>query len=188
MKRLLLNLLTALALLLFTAVAVLWVRSHFVREDLEWVRTNMAGTGAASGFPLFEHVRTMTLARGGVRFDAETLDIPGPLFVSSGESTPPSFTRRSTLVIGRYPTLRPEWQKTLPALRPAVSWGGFEFGVSQGSPAAGWVDRRWSLTLPLWLPALLTGAWPLGRVVLRRDLPCAGFPVRPSGKNVSAHT
>ena len=38
----LLNLLTALSLLLFTATTVLWVRSHFVEDQLTWRRVDGA--------------------------------------------------------------------------------------------------------------------------------------------------
>src|SRR5207247_72430 len=69
MTRRLLNLLTALSLLLFVAVAALWVRSHWVRDTVEWV---IEGHFRSSGVPyLYYEKRAATSARGGLRVDRE---------------------------------------------------------------------------------------------------------------------
>ena len=63
MKRRLLNLLTALSLVLCVAVLALWVRSHWVRDTVEWANTDDPYVGNPRvSLPLFVDSSEITSA------------------------------------------------------------------------------------------------------------------------------
>jgi hypothetical protein len=153
-RRRLLNLLTALSLLLCVAIVAMWVRSHVAADAVEWQRADDVG-GAH-----YHWYRIIASGRGRVElaYDAEVSEI--------GSITPQEAARP----VGR-------WQRTArksarlrdllrvsPDLEPAFGGPpslpfGFHFAWAT-SPAT----VRREVIVPYWALVLVTGALPAFRL------------------------
>ena len=167
MKRRLLNLLTALSLVLCVAVLALWVRSHWVRDTVEWANTDDPYVGNPRvSLPLFVDSSEITSARGGLRLEwmrTESRAWSGP----PREAKP--VTHEASEYLGKYslsgrPTL----------VRGRVTyWAKGPFELMRAYERDPWGqswERRvtvpyWSLAIPL---AVLPVLVPLGRRCGRR--------------------
>src|SRR5687767_12378949 len=79
MTRLLLNLLTALSLLLWAAVAVLWVRSHFDSDRFLYTPLTVRPEGFRTGEYVVDTCRGV-LGIGVIRHDFDRATMPAPLY------------------------------------------------------------------------------------------------------------
>ena len=181
MNRRLLNLLTALSLLLCVAVLALWVRGRNVRDTLTWEWTNMYN---ASDEPyLYREVRTVTAARGGLRLYRERIELNS---FAGRPWSPSGFTRTATEFIGSYPVWR---GNRSPGTWLDYSGAGFELiAAAQGQkprPEDRWRQwwSEWSVTAPLWFLVLVTSLPAIGQAAAiavrrrRRRSAARGFPV-----------
>src|SRR4051812_160784 len=95
MKRLLLNLLTALSLLLCVAACVLWVRSYWVPE--EWSTAYpLPGKHLAGDYRAWERHRYVASSRG--RWVFLDNDVPAPVYSQLSRAKPPVGYRRGTFL------------------------------------------------------------------------------------------
>ena len=142
MTRHLLNLVTALSLLLCVAVVLLWMRSHQVGNRVGF--RQLAGEG-----PPFRcrHV-TVGAGAGVAVLGLEIHDTragPGPavpIWETHGPSAPPQ----------------------LPNVRLRR---GFGYQADASSDAGVVVAQSWGVAFPMWIPAALFAAVPAGRLVRR---------------------
>jgi len=163
MKRLLLNLLTLLSLLLCVAVVTLWVRSHWVRDTIHWANTNYPYPGnPAIALPLFVESAEITSARGGLRLEWMRTETRA----SSGvprQAKP--VTYEASEFLRKYPLSgRP------PRVRGRVThWamGPFEFMFAYEQDPWGQSWERW-LTVPYWSLAIPLAVLPVLVPVARR--------------------
>ena len=79
MKRLLLNLLSILSLLLFLAAAALWVRSHFASDTLVWCPLSRSSDGFVSTEYLLDS-RRGALHVGAIRHPYNKAEMPAVLY------------------------------------------------------------------------------------------------------------
>ena len=144
MKRRFLNVLTALSLLLCVAVSVLWVRSYWASDVLEWVYVSPAELRAV----------TVSTTSGGLTVSNRT---GGPVVARPGQDRNGwSFWRYSESIFSTVGRPKPSWQ-----------WPGFDHEVNDLS-IIGKRTEWWGV--PLWLPWLLT-AIPSSALMLRLRRP-----------------
>ena len=152
MTRRLLNLLTALSLLLCVAVCVLWVRSFSVRDIIAWGRGEPSRVNTR---------RVITSNRGDLRCEAERFSFKGP-------ALPPGARVDHKMHVAR------GWWRAAPsaATRPADSvlplgMVGFRFEHESvewesfyGQVA---VKRRFDVSVSYWFLGLVAAALPCSR-------------------------
>jgi hypothetical protein len=179
MKRLLLNLVTALSLLLCVAVCVLWVRSYWVPE--EWSTAYpLPGKHLPGDYRTWERHRFVASSRGRLVFFEN--DFPDPIDPPMSRPKPPVGYRRGTFLGDMQPdSIGIGIGGATPKGRQSVSLAGFGYASVPaqvvpapsppvpvpGTPGAYFGDGTFAgqrlLTLPLWLPALLTALLPAVR-------------------------
>jgi hypothetical protein len=192
MKRRLLNLLTAVSLLLCVAACVLWVRSYWVADLV--VRSGVAGDGAL----LRERVWGAYAERGQLAFCAQRYDVTFGAEADAAEASglgaedngwawrgyrPPgvtapvhSFWRNHRLGIGTYAstTVTPAGT-TLVGSRPAATRGMFTRLLWVGAPC--WLAVAFAAVLPaIWLARL--GARRRDRRRRSGHCPACGYDLR----------
>jgi hypothetical protein len=153
-KRRLLNVLTALSLLLCAAAVALWVRSYFRSDTVHHTRMTRGDAFADITF------WTLDSARGSmaVRRDCNHLPRVGPatLRVTLWKWESHGATDRGYL-------------GPVAAARPVVFLrrAGFEFYGARFDGADGGRSVQWRVTWPVWAAVALTDARPLGRLCRR---------------------
>ena len=165
MRRRLLNLLTALSLLLLVATVAVWVRSQWAADYLGWhswrldaqrhenKEFRVAGIGAYAGIGIVGHVRTLEY----------------------GSLAQPTGGWSGFLVNGRYG----QWWAFSVMLHAAANSSGFSLHWFDDPPTAGYVGQQgWAVTLPLWSLAAAFAIVPAARLSrhLRRKQPAGLWP------------
>jgi hypothetical protein len=141
-RRRVLNLVTALSLLLCVAVCALWVRGYFVADALSWRRLS------TEGMDVSQWVGSAHSGLGTIAVAAVTRT--EPLAVGAGSAVPVQKPKRFYWLTRR-PPLRPAAPAELRGFRSPV------LDVVAGSPALSpGVSRSsaWSVSAPCWVPAL----------------------------------
>jgi hypothetical protein len=180
-KRRLLNLLTALSLVLCVAVCVVWIRSYLVDEEWSW-QFQLARSPVAGDQRTWERRRYIGWSCGRIAFLDN--DAPAPEWWEAARPKPPIGYRRIAYVAKK----TPDWVRPpVVAGRPppptprSVSVAGFGYGLrpAQVIPAAYRPDNvpDWPggyvgdltdagvrlFVLPLWLVAAVAATLPLVR-------------------------
>ena len=174
MKRRLFTIFSAVSLLLFVAVVVLWVRSYWVAEGVRWYRPDVAGARWAGD--------SIVSTKGRVLISGTRVEFTWPEYASqfAGSVTSGGVGGLS------YVAMEPYWYLR----RDASVWERMGFGVEPYDGARSLVEVRreqFGAYAPHWAFALATSALPAmwlwwrraGVRRLRRGLcPACGYDVR----------
>jgi hypothetical protein len=167
MRRRLLNLLTALSLLLCVAVAALWVRSYFVAD---WVMHKRFTA-------LADHPDSDTTKRVDLHRRAwQVLTARGRLLITFSNDYLQASVNHGLYPVGGPPTFEGDWRRIPPPpLPPETPLERIGFVVRRTSAPSGFgtgVDTGLQLGFPLWLPfvlcAILPAVWARRRLRARR--------------------
>jgi hypothetical protein len=156
LRRRLLNLLTAMSLLLCAAACVLWARSYWVSDSVLWIRPVQGPSPGAGREQVFSRYSAAASGRGRALLSYETLACSDPAAMRS--ALPASLTRTSGT---------PDWyygldqDRYLSVIR--VPWLGAGCGMADYL-TGGIHRRRWSIEVPYALLAAVTAATPAVRV------------------------
>jgi hypothetical protein len=163
MKRHLLNVLTAVSLLLCVAVVALWVRSGWVADELHWTRADDVGP---AHYRWYQYVYS---SHGGLLFcrDAEVYDRAS---ITTQEAAAPTGTwtwrgwqRREAFYYPASPFGRDLKSKT---------WFYFAWQTWPATVLREMIVPHWALALPA---AVLPAVWTVRRLRERRRRRRAGF-------------
>ena len=148
MIRRLLNLLTALSLLLCVAVAGVWVRSHWTSDDLEYTRVRLPGNKTEI---------SQVIVKTGKGHAAVT--VHRQIWTGTSED-----------VIGLFGFVRGAAHDSYPAVQHPVFGARYPFGFGfdhVDHSDTNEVEGVWTVAFPLWAAALLTAALPAVRLAHR---------------------
>ena len=147
MKRRLLNLLTALSLLLFIAVVILWVRSHWVADSVRSYRPDLPAARWASD--------SLVSTRGRFLLSRTRVTFVSPKYAGAfAESVSLGGVARYS-----YAASEPYWY----APRERSAWNRLGFGIMPYDGARSHFEtsrRQFGAYAPHWLFALATAALP----------------------------
>jgi hypothetical protein len=162
-RRRLLNLLTALSLLVFLAVTVLWVRSYRRCDSVGWGRTNVGNPKRVEDFFL-EEMASAAFVSGQATLwwsRVETSEWTSPVIE-------PGFWAGSRVGARRGFAFPSEFE---PDRWRHHSFAGVEWHAASGHEPPGYYGRdrfgAWRVVVPLWLLAGTTAALPACRAVSR---------------------
>jgi hypothetical protein len=168
MKRRLFEILASLSLLVCVAMVVLWVRSHFVADMLDWREywTRPAGGGET------EFHQRQTVARSSLG----SLRMTTQYGVSVGLDQPaPMFNKGPELWVHHE---APGPVQTATGVTYLWNWMGFRFGTREATYVPRTRLRLIGGAVPCWAivaaSALLPGVWAVAAVRRRRRRPKAG--------------
>ena len=154
LKRLLLNFLTALSLLLLVAVAALWARSYW-RCDFLWWHDYLADDGRLL---LRYRVSFVASGNGGLWLMRNVFTVTGVEYTNTAPVI------RSIYPPGRQKQVRWDPSRNMNQLQSNTrSWSGFEHverGFTPPMPTAQFRATR----VPAWAPAAVAAALPLWRL------------------------